>query len=74
MCSLAPASRGQHRPEAHLGGSFLEQQFASPFELGAPRRIDGRKPQVQARERLEDLNVTRPSLEDVYLELTEAVA
>jgi len=49
----------------------LEERFTEdPTELLATLTADA----LARGERLEELSVTRPSLEDVYLELTEAVA
>jgi ABC-2 type transport system ATP-binding protein len=52
------------------GGSIVERFTDDPTEL-----LHSLTAAALARgERLEELSVTRPSLEDVYLELTEAVA
>ena len=51
------------RPEADWGEHVTDDPTALLHELTADALARG--------ERLEDLSVTRPSLEDVYLELTE---
>jgi ABC-2 type transport system ATP-binding protein len=53
-------------PDGSLAERFTEDPTALLHELTAAALARG--------ERLEELSVTRPSLEDVYLQLTEAVA
>ena len=59
-----------HRGRIIVDGTLEERFTEDPTALLATLTADA----LARGERLEDLSVTRPSLEDVYLELTEAVA
>jgi ABC-2 type transport system ATP-binding protein len=58
--------RGSYRVSYMANGRRVEQQTEDPTEL--LHRLTGEA--LERGERLEGLEVTRPSLEDVYLELT----